>query len=488
MVRKAQEPKNVAVTHEGLQITLPVVNGKPMTYKAAIEWLQRKERADETAVRIFHTFECGSPLDGLMAFHNALAERYGWVESVPTPGFFGNNPPVMIGIPVSPTETKQVPFGRIEIPGIKGHLATGISTSPKPAFVLGGEVLQKHKPEIDEIVKLIEKQLREHSIYKGKAIRVDFSWMQLKSSGEPVRGFDPMQDAPKFMVLDPASDGNLIFSEQVQSALNVGLWTPIEQAEACRRYKVPLKRGILLYGPYGVGKTLTANVTAGKATRNGWTFIYLNDIDHLAEGLRFAAAYAPAVVFAEDIDRVMNGERNLSMDEVLNILDGIDTKNGEIITVFTTNHVETLNPAVLRMGRLDSLIEVLPPDADAATRLIQLYGRGLLEPSTDLRKVSAALAGKIPAFIREVVERAKIAAIGRTNGGTIEGAVREVDLLAATHAMEAHDKLIWPRKKGPQFVKKFISISNEMDIAPEWIEERPAASNGDDMSEVGDVV
>src|SRR5262249_43736373 len=158
-----------------------------------------------------------------------------------------------------------------------------------------------------------------------------------------------------------------------------------------------------------------------KAVRNGWTFIYLDTVLDLKRGLDFAARYAPAVLFAEDIDRVVDGERSVSLDEILNTIDGVDTKNGEIITVFTTNHVEKINPAMLRMGRLDALIHVAPPDAKAAERLVQLYSRGLLEDNCDLTEVGKMLSGKIPAFIREVTERAKIATIARVGGPDIAG-------------------------------------------------------------------
>jgi SpoVK/Ycf46/Vps4 family AAA+-type ATPase len=78
-------------------------------------------------------------------------------------------------------------------------------------------------------------------------------------------------------------------------------------------HKVPLKRGVLLEGPYGTGKTLTAFVTAKKCVENGWTFIMLDRVAALKEALTFARMYAPAVVFAEDIDRSVEGERTVGL-------------------------------------------------------------------------------------------------------------------------------------------------------------------------------
>jgi len=249
------------------------------------------------------------------------------------------------------------------------------------------------------------------------------------------------------MDLGGAGDASIVFNAEVMKALKDGLFTPIEHSEACRKAGIPLKRGVLLEGPYGVGKTLTALVTAAKAVANGWTFVYLNSVEDLPDGLTLAKQYAPAVVFAEDIDRVMAGERDIQMDEVLNCLDGVDTKHVEIVTVLTTNFIEKIDQAALRPGRMDTVVNVQPPNAPTAERLVALYGRGLISPKADLKRVGKVLSGKIPAVICEVVERAKISAVSRLDGSDIRGQVTEDDLIAAAAAMEAHAALLAPKTR-----------------------------------------
>lgn len=448
--------KNTAIVHEGTQIVLPVINGKPLSYDEAILWLKRKKDEDEQEFAVNYEIHA-SPLDGAVAFQRAIAAKYGWSQGVPTPGFFGDKPPVMIGVPVGAGERINVPWGRIEIPGIEGHLTTGMAPMPHPHFIVGGTVKKKHAENVKELVALTEKFLKEESIYKGKAIRVSFDYID--EDGD-VEFYDPIQHAPQFLELDGVTDNDLIFGEEVMAAINTGLFTPIEHAGACRKYGVPLKRGVLLHGPYGTGKTLTAYVSAVKAVRHGWTFIYLSDVSDLRAALRFAAQYAPAVLFAEDIDRAVTGDRSTDMDAILNTLDGVDTKGAEIITVLTTNHIEDINPAMLRPGRLDTLVEVLPPDAKAAERLVSLYGRGLLEEGIDLKKIGKALNGNIPAFIREVTERSKIAAIARL-GNDIEGQVLESDLLEAAQAMKNHASLLVPKKKSDTPAHKLFVVRED---------------------------
>lgn len=425
---------------EDAVLTLPITNGVPMKYAEARLWLTRMEQEEETIVSVFYPFVC-SPLDGLVAFQRVLKERYGFTQSVPQPGMWGPTPPLLLPVSTSVDQTEQVIFGQFRIPGIEGDLVTMVEQNP-PQFILSGSVKKKYKPQIEELSKLIANKLKEDSIYKGKAVHVDFSWDRPDEHGRR-KNYDPMNHGPKFMKLDPDLENTLIFGNKVDHALINGLFTPIEFSDALRENGVPLRRGVLLAGPYGTGKTLTAYVTATKAERNGWTFIYLSDVRDLKRGLEFAAQYAPAVLFAEDVDRAVTGPRDSEIDEILNTLDGINTKNGEIITVFTTNHVDQINHAMLRPGRIDVFVEVTPPDAEAAVRLVKLYARGLMEPGADFVEIGRRLNGKIPAIIREVVERAKIQAIYRLKGGQIQGLVTCQDVLAAVDAMENHNDLIF---------------------------------------------
>jgi transitional endoplasmic reticulum ATPase len=443
--------KDVEIVRQGTQIILP----KGMSFDEGIEWLRRKREEDERDIGIHYEFQY-SPMDGAVAFHRALAEIHGWAELVPTPGFWGSTPPTMIGVPISLTEKMQVPWGRVQIPGVEGFLQTGIQPEPTPRFVINGRVKQKNKEAIAAIAAKTEEILNTRSIYRGQAVKVSFEWQREGYD------FDPQEHCPKFIPLGGVTESDLIFGDEVTNALKIGLFAPIEYADACRKYKVPLKRGVLLYGPYGVGKTLTATVTALKGIKQGFTFIYLESVLDLKKGLQLASQYAPAIIFAEDIDRAVEGDRSLTMDELLNIMDGCDTKGGEIITVFTTNHVENINPALLRMGRLDSLVEVKPPDANAAVRLVKLYGRGLFQQNTDFTKVGKVLEGRIPAFIREVTERAKIAAIYRLNGGNIDGQVQEKDLLDAAEAMKTHADMLQPKDKSVKLPGKHAHLAREL--------------------------
>lgn len=252
-----------------------------------------------------------------------------------------------------------------------------------------------------------------------------------------------MDHAPTFIDVSKVKSEELILSRDVEQIVSASLFTPIRQTKRCRELGIPLKRGVLLEGTYGTGKTLTAQVASKLCIENGWTFIYVTEIDDFSKALRFAKRYQPALVFAEDIDRASNDrEADDNFNHVLNTIDGVDMKNTEIMVVLTTNFVEQIDKAMLRPGRLDAVISITAPDAEAVQRLLHLYGRNIIQDGANLSQVGKRLAGQIPAVVREVVERAKLASVdaGRDN-------LSEQDLLVAANGMMMHMQLLNEKKQ-----------------------------------------
>lgn len=439
LVKPKTEDQTIGVTRssETKQIILP----EGMSCKDGMVWLSRKDEEEERSVAI-HEYVDAYPLDGALALTRAMQETYGWTNLVPTPGFFGDTPPSMVGVRTGPNpeDVVQVPWGRMEIPGVEGYISTGMSLQKgRPVFTIGGVVKRKYEKEISKLATATRKIVATDSIYRARAIRVAFP--------DPSDTPNPDDYNPTFLDLSSVKPEELIFPEDVKEMIHTNLFTPIERTEECRKHKIPLKRGILLAGPYGVGKTLTAYVAAKKCVENGWTFIYLESVRDLQAAIFFAQQYGPAMIFAEDIDQVLGKEdRDQATNDILNTIDGVDTKASEMIVTLTTNHVERLNQAMLRPGRLDAVIVVSEPDAKAAEKLIRMYARGLIDDSVDLTAIGEKLAGRIPAVIREVVERAKLGSIARVSPGT-ELAMVPADLIVAADSMLGHLELLLPKKQ-----------------------------------------
>lgn len=421
--------EDVEIERSGTKIIMP----EGMSHEDAIEWHNRKIREEQETVGIYEVVYA-YPLDGALALMKALRNRFGWTSLQPTPGFWSEHPPVMIGLKVSATETVQVAWGRIAIPNVSGYIDMSVEyREGRSVLVLKGQTKMRDRELFRQIANDVRSLVRTESIYRGQAIRVEFP------DADQEEDFNPTKHMPEFLDTTKTRPDELIFSQELHRVLTTTLWTPIEKTELCRTALIPLKRGILLEGPFGVGKTMTANVTARKAVENRWTFIYLEDVRRLHEAMLFAQTYQPAVIFTEDIDRADEyGQRDDTMNTILNTIDGVEMKSSEIIVVLTTNNVERITKAMLRPGRLDAVVSLRAPDAAAVERLIRLYSRDMLADDQNLADVSERLAGQIPAVVREVVERAKLAAISR---GDVYSIVAE-DLSTATAGMMYHLELM----------------------------------------------
>lgn len=451
--RRRKKIVHYDIERAGEKLILP----ENCSYKQAIHSIERIMEQEEEPVAINAEIDC-LVNDGAHALYRVLNEKFGWVNLEKTPTFFGPKPPAMISIEIGVRKSIQVPWGRMSLPGIEGYIETSVSVkSGRFIFKISGEVKRKHEAQVQEIVDRVREFVATESIYRGKPIRIRF----LDDDGEVMR-----MPEVNFIDTSKVKEDELIFSGDLHQAVSTSIFAPIEHTQACREAGIPLKRGILLEGPYGCGKSLTAAVTAKKAERHNWTYIYCERADELKHALIFGQQYGPAVVFCEDLDRVVTGDRSLTMDELLNIVDGVASKSTELMVVLTTNHVERVNQAMLRPGRLDAVISVQPPDAEAAVGLVRLYGRDLIAEGEDLDAVGEVLNGMIPAVIREVVERAKLAAISLSSG---------------TSCQITRDAMLSSAK----VMKKHLDLLNRQDPAPKDARVVAAEIQADALKELG---
>jgi transitional endoplasmic reticulum ATPase len=423
----------ITVVQHGEQLVIP----ESLPLDRAVKVLQQKIEFEGQDVAVNAVIP-GFVYDGAHAFYRVLEAKFGWANSVATPTMFGPRPPAILSVPVDIDKVVEVPWGRFELPGIEGYLDTGVDFQDGQwVFVIGGVVKRKHEKQIAEIVETTKAYLKEHSVYRGKPFQV--RWRD--EEGDPLE-----MPQPQFLDLPGDTRSNLIFSDDVRASIETNLFTIIENTDQVRKIGVPLKRGILLSGPYGTGKSMTSAATAELAVANGWTFINCLRAQELGDILRLARQYQPCVVFCEDIDRALDGKRSVDMDDILNIVDGVESKNTEILVVLTTNNVERIHQAMLRPGRLDAVIHVAPPDAAAAERLMRHYGNGLIPADEDIAEAARLMEGQIPAVLREVVERSKLAALRLQRESGTSGAlvITKDALIDASLSMNNQLELLKP--------------------------------------------
>merc|ERR1712141_163800 len=165
---------------------------------------------------------------------------------------------------------------------------------------------------------------------------------------------------------------------------------PMTHPEIYEDIGIKPPKGVILYGPPGTGKTLLAKAVANQTAATFLRMVgseliqkYLGDGPKLVRELfRVADENSPSIVFIDEIDAVgtkrydsnSGGEREIqrTMLELLNQLDGFDARSDTKV-IMATNRIETLDPALIRPGRIDRKIEFPLPDEKTKRRIFNIH-------------------------------------------------------------------------------------------------------------------
>ncbi|GHP04167.1 26S proteasome regulatory subunit 4 A [Pycnococcus provasolii] len=179
---------------------------------------------------------------------------------------------------------------------------------------------------------------------------------------------------------------------------------PLTHPELYEEIGIKPPKGVILYGEPGTGKTLLAKAVANSTSATFLRVVgseliqkYLGDGPKLVRELfRVADEMAPSIVFIDEIDAVgtkrydstSGGEREIqrTMLELLNQMDGFDSR-GDVKVIMATNRIESLDPALLRPGRIDRKIEFPLPDQKTKRRIFGIHtGRMTLSDDVNLEE------------------------------------------------------------------------------------------------------
>ncbi|TLD40086.1 MAG: Cell division protein FtsH [Candidatus Jettenia ecosi] len=215
--------------------------------------------------------------------------------------------------------------------------------------------------------------------------------------------------------------------ETVKQQIREAVEWPLKYTDLFTYAKISSPRGILLYGPPGTGKTLIAKAVANETKVNfisikGPALIskYVGESERgIRDIFKKAKQAAPCIIFFDELDVIVpkrgeGGDSHVTervIGQFLTEMDGIEELKG-VLVLAATNRMEQIDPALLRAGRFDYLIEIPIPDAETRLKIFQVHTQDKpIEKGIDLKKYAWETEDMTGADIELICKRAALMAI-----------------------------------------------------------------------------
>ena len=231
--------------------------------------------------------------------------------------------------------------------------------------------------------------------------------------------------------------------DSLKEELREAIEWPIKHKDAFDYVNVETPKGILLHGPTGTGKTLIAKAVAKMTESN---FISIKGPELLSkwvgesekgvrEIFRKARLAAPCIIFLDELDALVPRRGGSSdshvtenvVSQILTEIDGLEELHNVLI-IGATNRLDIVDPAILRPGRFDRIIEVPLPDAKGRSNIFKIHTKKKpLAKDVDLEKIVERTNGFSGAEIAAIANRAGIAALKRYVNGK-SSSVKEIEI------------------------------------------------------------
>ena len=268
---------------------------------------------------------------------------------------------------------------------------------------VGVEAMAVEQAAAEAFLADLRTRTRTQNVYRGHVV----------SLSQPQMG--PLQ--VRFHELKPVDREGIVLPAGVLDRIERQTIRFAKLNERLRAAGRHLKRGLLLWGPPGTGKTLTAMYLARQMPERTVLVLTGQTLGMIETSCAMARLLQPATLILEDVDLVAEERSRQGMGansvlfELLNQMDGLG-EDADVLFVLTTNRPELLEPALAsRPGRIDQAIEVPLPDAECRSRLLDLYGRGLVLRLDDRDGIVERTEGASAAFIRELLRKATLFAV-----------------------------------------------------------------------------
>jgi len=326
-------------------------------------------------------------------------------------------------------ERRVVNFGIFLISDGAARLAALLRGSSarhgRPAVQL--EVLSADPAAAQALLSELRRLMVTHNVFRGQVVS-----FEPQEFGFGHGGVGPL----RFHARPALGADDVILPPGALDAVDRQIIGMARHRELLRAAGHPLKRGVLLFGPPGTGKTHTVRYLMTQLPE--FTVVLLPGMaqQFIQHACGLARLVQPALIVMEDVDLVAEsrhmrpGMDNPLLFQVLNEMDGL-AGDADVAFLLTTNRADLLEPALAqRPGRVDLAVALPLPDDAAREALLRLYGRGLSLTPQQVSEIVAATAGVTAAFFTELARRASLlAAVDNTAPATfghVEAALAEL--------------------------------------------------------------
>jgi len=250
----------------------------------------------------------------------------------------------------------------------------------------------------------------EHNVFRGQVLSFAHDMFGERAS------------ALQFHRRPRVSEDEVILPAETMTTIQrqvVGVARHRERLLAARQH---LKRGLLLYGPPGVGKTHAVRYLIGQLTEVTILELSGDSLGAIAEACSVARTLQPAMIVVEDVDLIAEDRGNYPgsnplLFQLLNEMDGL-AEDTDIVFLLTTNRADVLEPALAaRPGRVDQAVALDLPDAAARRQLFALYRGDLDVDESNLDAVIDRTDGVTASFLKELLRRAALVAADEDSDG-----------------------------------------------------------------------
>lgn len=353
-----------------------------------------KQFEEEETLRTYNRKYTHFFMNDFMVAMNAMIKKYFGMIHVSKRDTDGDPAPNdYIQIPVRYSESGELITEQGYVGSVKAPCWEDAIVDIHPQGFIAVKAKLKYEAQVNKFLEEVNEYIVKNSVVRGTSVTIT-----------------EMRGGLMANPINPKKNNMIVLDEEVERIVS-NLIIPSLADKS--------KTSLLLTGDFGTGKTETAiriGVTGQRLY--GRTFFYLHNAANFNSLIPYLKNYQPSIVFVEDVDQISGGDRDSTMNDLLNQLDGNELKNVNCTFIFTTNNHKKIHPAMRRPGRIDQVIHFDYCTPAMIAKIFELHALGM-EGADTVDYLAAA--EKCPknlqgAVVAEIARRAKKYATGLHNG------------------------------------------------------------------------